>query len=609
MAYESLYRRYRPQRFSDVRGQDHVVAALHNAVRENRVGHAYLLSGPRGTGKTSTARILAKALNCTDLADGEPCGTCDSCQAIESGTSYDLMELDAASNNGVDAMRDLIAKAALGSPGRTKVYLLDEVHMLSAGASNALLKTLEEPPGHVVFVLATTDPHKVLPTIRSRTQHFELHLLSANELRALVDHVVADAGLDVDDKAVDYVLRVGGGSARDTLSALDQVVAAGGVLDDGDDVDGLVDALCANDTGAALRAVADATAKGRDPRVLGEALLARLRDIFLLRMGDPLAHIPDDQKNRIRDWSENLTDRACTRGLEAIGDALREMRNAPDTRIPLEIALVKLTRADADASIEQLVARIERLERGITAGPTAAASVHAATDSSPTAADNGEPSPARKARPADAARAVLGNKAKSTPPPTRPAAPAQTPARNPVAPHRPTNRDSEPVVDPAPSTPDDLPVSDKAPPPVQATSASGNLPDLETLWTTQVLPSLSGLTKAMFSVGHFVRVECTNGTFAVPNDVHRSKSLQKLGEVETALTNAMGAPCTISLVVEGESGNQPAAPQTPASPEAQIAAERDEVGPISELADAPTDARSTTQRIVDAFPGAEIVEN
>ena len=153
--------------------------ALSNAVREDRVGHAYLFSGPRGTGKTSTARILAKALNCTNLADGEPCCECDSCQSIEAGTSYDLLELDAASNNGVDAMRDLIGKAALGSPGRTKVYILDEVHMLSTGASNALLKTLEEPPGHVVFVLATTDPHKVLPTIRSRTQHFELHLLPA----------------------------------------------------------------------------------------------------------------------------------------------------------------------------------------------------------------------------------------------------------------------------------------------------------------------------------------------------------------------------------------------------------------------------------------------
>src|SRR6056297_1669215 len=187
MAYQSLYRRYRPQRFGEIRGQAHVVRALRSAVRDDRVGHAYLFSGPRGTGKTSTARILAKALNCERLDGGEPCGECDSCRSIEAGSSYDLHELDAASNNGVEAVRDLISKASLGSPGRTKVYILDEVHMLSTAASNALLKTLEEPPEHVVFVLATTDPQKVLPTIRSRTQHFEVHLLPAADLESLVD--------------------------------------------------------------------------------------------------------------------------------------------------------------------------------------------------------------------------------------------------------------------------------------------------------------------------------------------------------------------------------------------------------------------------------------
>ena len=199
MAYQSLYRRYRPHRFSDVRGQEHVIRALRNAVRDDRVGHAYLFSGPRGTGKTSTARILAKALNCENLQDGEPCGVCESCLAIDAGTSYDVQELDAASNNGVNDVRELIGRVSLGSPGRTKVYILDEVHMLTAQASAALLKTLEEPPPHVVFVLATTDPQKVLPTIRSRTQHYEFRLLGAEDLAEHVRWVIHDAGLDLGD--------------------------------------------------------------------------------------------------------------------------------------------------------------------------------------------------------------------------------------------------------------------------------------------------------------------------------------------------------------------------------------------------------------------------
>ena len=185
MAYQSLYRKYRPQRFEELVGQEHVTNALRNAVRDGRVGHAYLFSGPRGTGKTTTARILAKALNCTNLgADGEPDGECDNCRAIADGTFMDLREIDAASNRGVDDARDLRQKVAMGMGANTrhKVYILDEVHMLSNDAANTLLKTLEEPPEHVVFVLATTNPESVLPTIRSRTQHFEFTLLSTEQL-------------------------------------------------------------------------------------------------------------------------------------------------------------------------------------------------------------------------------------------------------------------------------------------------------------------------------------------------------------------------------------------------------------------------------------------
>ena len=243
--------------------------ALRDAVAGGREGQAYLFSGPRGTGKTTSARILAKVLNCERPVDGEPCCECESCLAVERGTSYDVHELDAASNNGVDAMRDLIEKASLGTPGRHKVYILDEVHMLSKAAEAALLKTLEEPPPHVVFVLATTDPQKVSDTIRSRTQHLRFHLLAADALAEHVRWVVADAGLDVSDAAIDAAIAQGAGSARDTLSALELIASAGGDAGDALSFDEFVEAMIEHDPGQALTAMAHAVNAGHEPRTAG----------------------------------------------------------------------------------------------------------------------------------------------------------------------------------------------------------------------------------------------------------------------------------------------------------------------------------------------------
>ncbi len=420
MSYQSLYRRYRPRRFADIRGQDHIVTALRNSVREGRVGHAYLFSGPRGTGKTSTARILAKVLNCAAPVDGEPDLVCESCLAIEAGTSFDVHELDAASNNKVDDIRDLIERVAFATPGRTKLYILDEVHMLSNAASAALLKTLEEPPPGVVFVLATTDPQKVIETIRSRTQHFDFHLLSASALEDYIRFVVDDAGLDVPADAIDFAVRSGRGSARDAVSALEQVVAAGGVAEREVSVDDIIEGLADRDVGRVLAAVADAVNSGRDPRLLAQQLVVRLRDVFLGAMKAPLDHLSDADRARVEQLIERFERPMITRSIEVLGEALTAMVEAVDQRIVLEAALVRLANAEVDTSPAALLERIERLEAAVAAG-----GVRPPPSSAPDTPSSGT-------GPADAARQLLRER-RGEPPPATDAAPSSPPERAPSA--------------------------------------------------------------------------------------------------------------------------------------------------------------------------------
>src|SRR5918993_2872087 len=343
VATQSLYRRYRPRRFAELKGQDHVVRALRDAVAGGREGQAYLFSGPRGTGKTTSARILAKVLNGDRAVDGEPCCECESCLAVERGTSYDVHELDAASNNGVDAMRDLIEKASLGTPGRHKVYILDEVHMLSKAAEAALLKTLEEPPPHVVFVLATTDPQKMSDTIRSRTQHLQFHLLNADTLSEHVRWVAADAGLEVSEAAVEQVLRQGAGSARDALSALELAATVGDAGLETVPLDEFVEAMIDRDPGRALTMVAHAIALGRDPRTLTEELIGFLRNEFLCLMAPELVQVSGQHIDTLTDQATRVGAASLVRGVELLGSTLSEMRHAPDPRVLLDVAAVQLT--------------------------------------------------------------------------------------------------------------------------------------------------------------------------------------------------------------------------------------------------------------------------
>jgi DNA polymerase-3 subunit gamma/tau len=572
---------------------------------------------------------------------------CDSCLSIDAGTSFDVHELDAASNNGVDAIRDLISSASLATPGRYKVYILDEVHMLSTAASNALLKTLEEPPSHVIFVLATTDPQKVLPTIRSRTQHFEVHLLSAADLEGLVDYVVADAGLELSPEGRTYVLRVGAGSARDTLSALDRVVAAGGIPDSEDAVDELVEALCERDTGRALIAVEGALSRGRNPRVLGEALIARLRDVFLASVGADLSRLTDTDRARATEQGRRLGAAGATRALESLGEAFVGIQDALDPRIPLEVALVRLTRDDADVSLSSLADRISRLERGgvVAAVDPALASPGPARPTAPpppVANDDadeehtdGSAMPAAGSRPADVARQELARRSGAEEN-GRPARPAARPAAvRPARPARPgsapaastTSTPAAPAPEPTP-TPEAQaeptseaqaeaqaeaqPAADAAPAaaPAPAGGAMPALVDLTRIWSDTLLPSLPQRSRARFSGGHWVEVSDGVAVFGLPNEPHATRCEELRPEVESMLSAHFGITVPIRLVVDG-SAPDPSAPRVVAASRRAAADENpvDESIDLDDLTNARGTATAGVDRIAAVFPGASLVDD
>jgi DNA polymerase III subunit gamma/tau len=586
--YQSLYRRYRPQRFGDVLGQEHVTVALRNAVRDGRVGHAYLFSGPRGTGKTSTARILAKVLNCYAPEDGEPCGVCERCQIVERGQDIDwLLEQDAASKSKVDDMRDLLDRVPLGTSGERKVIILDEVHMLSQGAENALLKTLEEPPAHVVFVLATTDPQKVRPTIRSRTQHFEFHLLSADVIAEHVRHVIADAELplsgDAMSEAVDHVVQVGGGSVRDTLSALDQVAALGRVVTAGEPIDAILDAVAARDPGAVLVAVAEVVASGREPRALGEALIVRLRQGFLALMGVGDDQIPGSERERARAIGERLGAAGLTRALEVLGDALTELTRKPDPRVVLEVALVRLTRPDVDGSLDALVERVQRLERAVAASGAGVAEERRSSGEG-------------RGAPSQAARAALASHGSRQPqaPSTRPDPPQNE------SQHEARGQDAPPAVTDPARSPGRGDAGENA--------ATGGQPDLDTLqaaWRDSVLGSLPISVRSKWRGGQWVSCASGQAIFAVPNEWHKQACEAGRVAVEQAVAAHFGTAMGIEVVVEGgsDAGSPSGGTASPESAQHGHAGVAPVAGSdVKYTADAVTDAAD------DAVDPAEIAD-
>ena len=464
----ALYRKYRPRTFAEVIGQEHVTEPLMQAIRTGRLHHAYLFSGPRGCGKTSSARILARSLNCVKGPTPEPCGECDSCVALapDGPGSIDVIEIDAASHGGVDDARDLRERAFFAPvASRFKVYIIDEAHMVSPQGFNALLKLVEEPPEYVKFVFATTEPEKVLGTIRSRTHHYPFRLVPPSVLRPYLEKLSHSEGVSVEPAVFPLVVRTGGGSVRDSLSVLDQLIAGAGVygvtytravellgVTDVALIDEMADALAAGDGAAAFATVDRLVEAGHDPRRFTGDLLERLRDLIILqRVQDAAASgiidAPADQLERMTAQAARIGPASLSRLADIAHAGLTEMRGTTAPRLVLELIIARMLLPGADESHAALLQRVERMERRLGASDSAQV-------------DNPSPVRAEPARPAPVRAA-------------EPAAPRPVPASPPEAPP-----EAAPAAQPPPpSAPSPTPAAVAAPPPAPAPvpAADGSL--------------------------------------------------------------------------------------------------------------------------------------
>lgn len=390
MSYTALYRKFRPGCFEEVKGQEHIVTTLQNQIKANRIGHAYLFCGTRGTGKTTIAKIFAKAVNCEHPAGGSPCGECDACRAIAAGASMNVIEIDAASNNGVDNIREIVDEVSYSpAEGKYKVYIIDEVHMLSIGAFNALLKTLEEPPSYVIFILATTEVHKIPITILSRCQRYDFRRITIDTIAARLQELMVAEQIQVEEKALRYVAKAADGSMRDALSLLDQCIA----FHFGQELtyDKVLDVLGAVDTevfGRLLRHVLkrdvagciglleEIVMQGRELTQFVADFTWYLRNLLLMRSSDDIEDVIDvssDNLARLKEEAGMIETDAIMRYIRIFSELSGQVKYAAQKRILIEIALIKLCRPDMEKDFDSIVERVraveEKIENGIAVMP------------------------------------------------------------------------------------------------------------------------------------------------------------------------------------------------------------------------------------------------
>ena len=401
MSYQALYRKWRPGVFEDVRGQEHIVKTLKNQIKLGRVGHAYLFCGTRGTGKTSVAKIFAKAVNCLNPKDGSPCGECAMCRSIQNQSSMNVIEIDAASNNGVDNIREIREEVEYSpTEGRYKVYIIDEVHMLSIGAFNALLKTLEEPPEYVIFILATTEAHKIPITILSRCQRYDFRRITIDTIAERLQELVDREGMDVEEKAIRYIARAADGSMRDALSLLDQCVAF--YLNERLTYDHVLDILGAVDTSVfsrlirsimdqnvsdALKLIEEVVIQGRELSQFVSDFTWYLRNLMLVQSSDQLEDILDmsaENLELLKEEARQIKQAVLMRYIRIFSELNGQLRYSTQKRVLIELAVVKLCKPQMENNYESILNRLavleDMVERGVVAAPTHSTSVQSAEE-------------------------------------------------------------------------------------------------------------------------------------------------------------------------------------------------------------------------------------